>query len=90
MKFYKTVAVPTVLYLSLIHIYRVTQFYCLHDGVLFVKPKLNQNNWKIMIPRTTEKELVLDYHIRYGCIKGDHGTGGTGVYEGYQTTGSKL
>ena len=45
---------------------RVSQFYCLHDRILFVKPKLSQGNWKIVIPRTMEKELVLDYHIRYG------------------------
>ena len=44
----------------------ITRFYCIHDGILFIKNTLNQENWKVIIPKTIERELVLDYHIRYG------------------------
>ena len=45
---------------------KILPFYCVHEDVLFIKTKLDQNNWKVFIPKTIEKELIVDYHIRYG------------------------
>ena len=45
---------------------KILQFYCVHEDVLFIRTKLDQDNWKVFIPRTIEKELIVDYHIRYG------------------------
>ena len=45
---------------------RITSFYCLHENLLFVKTSNNQRSWKLVIPKAMEKELILDYHIRYG------------------------
>ena len=45
---------------------RITSFYCLHETLLFVKTSNNQRSWKLVIPKAMEKELILDYHIRYG------------------------
>ena len=45
---------------------KILPFYCVHEDVLFIKANLNQNNWKVIIPKTIEKELIVDYHIRYG------------------------
>ena len=44
----------------------VSQFYCKHQGILFIKTRYKFNTWKIAIPRATEKDLILDYHERYG------------------------
>ena len=44
----------------------INQFYCEQEGILFIKNTLNQEDWKVIIPRIMEKELVLEYHIRYG------------------------
>ena len=45
---------------------KILPFYCVHEDVLFIKANLNQNNWKVVIPKTIERELIIDYHIRYG------------------------
>ena len=37
-----------------------------HQDILFIKTKFGYNSWKIVIPRSIEKELILNYHIRYG------------------------
>ena len=44
----------------------ITQYYCLHDDVLFIKNTPNQENWKLVVPPTIEKPLIVDYHVRYG------------------------
>ena len=44
----------------------IIRFYCLHDGILFIQNTLNQEDWKVIIPRIMEKKLMLEYHIRYG------------------------
>ena len=44
----------------------ITKFYCIHNNVLFIKPSLDEEIWKIIIPTNIEKEIIMDYHIRYG------------------------
>ena len=45
---------------------RIIPYYCLHHHLLFIKTKYHNNTWKLVIPRTLEKEIITDYHIRYG------------------------
>ena len=44
----------------------VTQFYCTHNQLLFTKHNKDGEKWKVVIPKALEKELTIDYHIRYG------------------------
>ena len=41
----------------------ITKFYCMHNNVLFIKPSLDEEIWKIIIPTDIEKEIIMDYHI---------------------------
>ena len=45
---------------------KITQFYCTHNQLLFTKHNKDGEKWKVVIPKTLEKELTIDYHIRYG------------------------
>ena len=45
---------------------RATQFYCTHEDTLFIKTKPNQKTWKLIIPKETEAEIIMEYHLRYG------------------------
>ena len=45
---------------------KATQYYCVHEDILFVKTKPNQNTWKLMIPKETAAEIIMEYHFRYG------------------------
>ena len=45
---------------------RITPYYCVIDKILFIKPKYRDHDWKIFVPKTLEKEIIIDYHIRYG------------------------
>ena len=45
---------------------RVTPYYCVYQDVLFIKNTNQSNQWKLLIPKTIEKEITMDYHIRYG------------------------
>ena len=45
---------------------RITQFYCKHQQILFIKTQYKFNTWKIVIPRTIEKDIIMGYHVRYG------------------------
>ena len=44
----------------------ISQYYCKHQGILFIKPQNKFITWKLAIPQATEKDLILDYHERYG------------------------
>ena len=44
----------------------ITRFYCVHNEVLFIKTSFDEEIWKIVIPATVEKDIILDYHLRYG------------------------
>ena len=44
----------------------ISQYYCKHQGILFIKPQNTFITWKLAIPQSTEKDLILDYHERYG------------------------
>ena len=44
----------------------VAKCYCVNHGILFIKTSLNQENWKVIIPTNIEKEIIMDYHLRYG------------------------
>ena len=44
----------------------VSQFYCKHQGILFIKTQNKFETWKIPIPQATEKDLILNYHERDG------------------------
>ena len=45
---------------------RIIPYYCIHHNLLFIKTRYHNNTWKLVIPRTLEKEIIIDYHIRYG------------------------
>ena len=45
---------------------RIIPYYCIHNNVLFIKTKYHNNTWKLVIPKTLEKDIITDYHIRYG------------------------
>ena len=45
---------------------RITPYYCIHHNLLFIKTRYHNNTWKLVIPRMIEKEIIIDYHIRYG------------------------
>ena len=45
---------------------KITQYYCIHDHLLFIKAKQSDDQWKVVIPKSMEKDITIDYHIRYG------------------------
>ena len=45
---------------------RITPYYCVVDNILFVKTKYHDDGWKLVVPKTIEKEIITDYHVRYG------------------------
>ena len=45
---------------------KITPFYCTHNRLLFTKTNKDGEQWKVVIPKTMEKELTIDYHVRYG------------------------
>ena len=45
---------------------RITPYYCIYKDVLFIKDRNQGNQWKLIIPKTIEKEITMNYHIRYG------------------------
>ena len=45
---------------------RITPYYCMYKDILFIKDRNQCNQWKLVIPKTIEKEITMDYHIRYG------------------------
>ena len=45
---------------------KITSYFCIHGDILFIKHKPNQDNWKVLIPQTIEKALIMDYHVQYG------------------------
>ena len=42
------------------------RYYCTHNQLVFTKSNKNGEGWKIVIPKVLEKDLAIDYHIRYG------------------------
>lgn len=46
--------------------HKILPYYCLHENVLFIKGKNEHDPWKVFVPKTVEKELIIDYHVRYG------------------------
>ena len=44
----------------------IKQYYCIHNQLVFTKSNKNGEGWKIVIPKVLEKDLAIDYHIRYG------------------------
>ena len=44
----------------------IAQYYKIHNGILFIQPSLKKEEWKVIIPTHIEKEIVNNYHIRYG------------------------
>ena len=45
----------------------ITQYYKIHNGILFLQPSLKKKEeWKVVIPTHIEKEIVNNYHVRYG------------------------
>ena len=42
---------------------RITPCYCIHQEILFIKTQYSYNTWRIVIPRTIEKDIILDYHV---------------------------
>ena len=45
---------------------KITPYYCTHNDILFIRQKPHQDHWKIVIPPTKEKTLIMNYHVRYG------------------------
>ena len=45
---------------------KITPYYCTHDRLLFTKTQKYSEQWEVAIPNTIEKELAIDYHVRYG------------------------
>ena len=48
----------------------VAQYYQINKEILFIKTSLKQETWKVIIPTHIEKEIIINYHIRYGrrCV----------------------
>ena len=44
----------------------VSQYYKIHNRILFSRPSLYKEEWKVIIPTHIEKEIVFNYHVRYG------------------------
>ena len=44
----------------------IARYYKIHNNILFIKPSLRKETWKVIIPTHIEKEIVSNYHIRYG------------------------
>ena len=47
-------------------VYKRQKYYHINKGILFGKTALNKETWKVIIPNHIEKEIIIDYHIRYG------------------------
>ena len=46
----------------------ISKYYHLNKGILFIKTALDEETWKVIIPHQIEKEVIIDYHIRYGLM----------------------
>ena len=44
----------------------INQYYCTHNQVVFTRHNKGDERWKVVIPKALEKDLTIDYHIRYG------------------------
>ena len=44
----------------------IKQYYCTHNQLVFTKSNKNGEGWKVVVPKALEKDLTIDYHIRYG------------------------
>ena len=44
----------------------ISKYYHLNKGILFIKTALDEETWKVIIPHQIEKEVIIDYHVRYG------------------------
>lgn len=44
----------------------IQQYYQIHQDVLFIKPNIRQDRWKIVVPTDAEPNIIMDYHQRYG------------------------
>lgn len=44
----------------------IVKYYSTHEDVLFIRPNDQLNQWKIVVPKSMEEALIVDYHIRYG------------------------
>ena len=44
----------------------VTMYYQMNKQILFIKISLKEEVWKVVVPTQIEKELIVNYHIRYG------------------------
>ena len=47
---------------------KATQYYCVHEDILFVKTKPNQNTWKLMIPKETAAEIIICLLYTSRCV----------------------
>ena len=44
----------------------VAIYYQMNKQILFIKTSLKEEIWKVVVPTQIEKELIVNYHIRYG------------------------
>ena len=44
----------------------IKHYYYTHNQLLFTKSNRSGESWKVVIPKALEKDLTIDYHIRYG------------------------
>ena len=44
----------------------VAQYYQMNKQILFIKTSLKEEIWKVVVPTQIERELVVNYHTRYG------------------------
>ena len=44
----------------------IARYYQINNDILFIKPSLRKETWKVIIPTHIEKEIITNYHIRYG------------------------
>ena len=44
----------------------VTAYHQLHDGLVFTKPNIKSNRWKLSVPKSLEQSIVNNYHQVYG------------------------
>ena len=68
----------------------ISQYYTIHNGILFSKPSLYKEEWKVIIPTHIEKEIVFNYHVRYGRLKGGKGPGRELPYQRHKSEGTEV
>ena len=41
----------------------INRYYCTYNQLVFTKNKKDDERWRVVVPKTIEKDLTIDYHL---------------------------